>query len=142
MDDFVEQLEIIKAMRGNEMIKQLRDALIANANANIKKDKLLKEKADELAVKDLQLREAQDICKQKFELQQQIQQRLTNRAMLLPILNQKLQEIDEETEQMEDNFLMEEVVNDDSIAAFKKMYMEKRSLYYVRKLKKENMRNL
>lgn len=126
---WLEQLEYIKTAK--QLFDELRTKNMDKAKDNIKRNKELEERTAEYNKLKEEVQQLKLSVQEKTLKQKEINERYQPQNVL-KVLNQKIEQIETETEQMGDNFAL----NGGNWDEFMKEYMEKRSLYHLRQEKK------
>lgn len=125
-----DQLAYVKSTR--KIYEDLREKNIEMAKAHIERNKALEAKSTEFENLKEEMRQLRVRIQEKSLKQKQINDRYQP-LQVLQILNQKIDELETETENMAIDFSSKSVDWDN----FCKDYMSKRSLYHLRKEKKQ-----
>ncbi|KAF0974797.1 hypothetical protein FDP41_006271 [Naegleria fowleri] len=138
-EQFVENLAFTRESKN--IYQDLRNANMEIAKRNVSKDEQLnitKESIDQKKVEVDKILEQVQMLQAK---QQQLSQRYAP-PQLLVLLNEKIEQSDAESEELGEAFLnSREVADSQQIKQFIDKYIEKRSLYYLRKQKRDRFRD-
>ncbi|KAL9644449.1 hypothetical protein ABK040_016576 [Willaertia magna] len=137
-ETFIEDLNFVKGLKN--IYNDLRNANLDVAKKNVEKDKNLTNLKEELNVKKVQNESLVQNVQQLQQRQVQLSQRYAPNQLLY-LLNEKIDEIDHESEVLGEQFLDQlQSVNSQQTKEFTDNYLEKRSLYYLRKQKRDRFK--
>ncbi|KAG2378260.1 hypothetical protein C9374_008403 [Naegleria lovaniensis] len=138
-EQFVENLAFTRESKN--IYQDLRNANMEIAKRNVLKDEQLNITKESINQKKVEVDKILEQVQMLQTKQQQLSQRYAP-PQLLVLLNEKIDQSDTESEELGEAFLnSREVTDPQQIKQFIDTYIEKRSLYYLRKQKRDRFRD-